>query len=529
MSINWLGILQPQDASLPAQPGGCAQCHAGLGARPNLPPTEADLTNVDCLLCHSPNYRRTVMKDAEGRAHLVPAEGVDPVLAAQSAQRPTSEMCSRCHLKAAGGPNFKHGDYPTPETDVHMAAGIVCVDCHTTQNHKIAGGGYMIAQELPEVRVACDNCHTTAPHEGEDGERLNSHTSRVACQTCHIPRIARDPSLPTQMTRDYAQPVYNPSNGLYGPKVEKAADVIPTYFWWNDHWMDTPPKPVGSIEDPEARITPWKPMEVTVPFDAATHTPIYIKQGVYKIKGDLNAAVLAGVQASGQDYSGAWEAVTERMYFDANHQVAPAAEALTCADCHTPEGVLSFAALGYSAERAAKLQTLMAPAPAEGRFTLSLARGLNMISLPLKPATPYTAKTLAEELGATVVIKLDPQLQRFVGYTVAQGTEGFAIEGGQGYIVNVPEAKNVVFTGTLWSDDAGAAPVATQLETPVWAFVVSGQLVNLPRDLGDQSLTLWVRNTSSGLVAKSPVPAVEGASFALVLADLSRQAVVAEG
>lgn len=364
MDINWLGLLQPQDASLPAQPGGCAKCHPGLGAKPNLPPTEADLNNVDCLLCHSPNYSRTVVKDEAGKPHLVPAEGVDVVAAAQNAQRPTSEMCDRCHLKAAGGPNFKHGEYPMPGTDVHRDAGMQCIDCHTTQAHKIAGGGYMIAQESPDVEVSCANCHTETPHTGALADRLNAHTARVACQTCHIPLLARDPNFPTQMTRDYSQPVYNAARGLYGPSVGKESHVIPTYFWWDYPWMNTPPWPVGSIDDPGAKITPWKPMEVTVPFDAETDTPIYIKQGVYQITGDLDAAVNAGVAASGQEYSGSWEAVTELMYFDAQHQVAPASEALACTDCHQPGGRLDFLALGYSPERAQELENLLATIPA---------------------------------------------------------------------------------------------------------------------------------------------------------------------
>ena len=48
-----------------------------------------------------------------------------------------------------------------------------------------------------------------------------------------------------------------------------------------------------------------------------------------------------------------------------------------------------------------------------------------MMSVPLMPAEPYTAKSLAEMLGATVVIQLDAATQSFVGYTVADGTDGF--------------------------------------------------------------------------------------------------------
>ena len=108
---------------------------------------------------------------------------------------------------------------------------------------------------------------------------------------------------------------------------------------------------------PSALITPWKPMEVTNPFDAETHNPIYIKQGTYKITGDLDAAINKGVELSGQEYSGSWEAVTELLYFAVQHQVAPASESLKCTDCHGSNGRLDFVALGYSEERAAELAT----------------------------------------------------------------------------------------------------------------------------------------------------------------------------
>ncbi len=383
MGINWLGILQPQDDSKPAQPGGCARCHVGLGGKPNSPPTDTDLANVDCLMCHSPGYSRTVAKNEDGKAYLTAAEGVDILAAAQNAQRPTNATCGFCHLRAAGGPNFKHGDFPTPETDVHVAGGLQCVDCHQSSEHKIGGGGYMIAQEATDIVVACENCHSNAPHEGDEAGALNSHTARVACQTCHIPLIARDPGLPTQMTRDYTQPVLNEERGLYGPKIGKEGNLVPTYMWWDHPRMETPPKPVGSIDDAGAKITPWKPMEVTVPFDAGTHTPIYIKQGAYQIKGDLEAGIMAGLEASGQEYSGSWEPVTELMYFDAQHQVAPADQALYCDDCHAPGGRIDFAALGYTPERVSALTSMAAPAAAEEEKPPELpATGADLSLLP---------------------------------------------------------------------------------------------------------------------------------------------------
>ena len=85
-------------------------------------------------------------------------------------------------------------------------------------------------------------------------------------------------------------------------------------------------------------------------------------------------------------------------------------------------------------------------------FDITLTAGLNMISIPLMPEDPYTAKSLAAMLGATVVIQLDTATQNFVGYTIADEGDGFGIEGAKGYIVNTPEGGMVKFTGSAWDN-----------------------------------------------------------------------------
>ena len=98
-------------------------------------------------------------------------------------------------------------------------------------------------------------------------------------------------------------------------------------------------------------------------------------------------------------------------------------------------------------------------------FDVTLEAGLNMISIPLMPAEPYTAKSLAEMLGATVVIQLDAATQSFVGYTVADEGDGFGIDGGKGYIVNTPAGASVKFTGDAW--DNQPEPEEAPAEEPV--------------------------------------------------------------
>ena len=85
-------------------------------------------------------------------------------------------------------------------------------------------------------------------------------------------------------------------------------------------------------------------------------------------------------------------------------------------------------------------------------FDITLEPGLNMISIPLMPAEPYTAKSLAEMLDATAVIQLDAATQRFVGYTVADEGDGFGITGDKGYIVNTLSGGMVKFTGDAWDN-----------------------------------------------------------------------------
>jgi hypothetical protein len=316
--------------------------------------TDADYGNVDCLICHAPDYRRTVVKDGD-KLKLGAAEGVDLLGAARKVRRPTNEMCQRCHLATGGGPNHKHGVSPTSaDSDVHLAKGLLCVDCHRTEKHRTAGASDVFAVDLPGVDATCASCHGPKPHKGDQAAKLNGHTARIACQTCHIPAIARDPKYPTIVARDWTKPVLNEKTGLYGPTNTPAGNLKPVYRWWN-RTMDIPRLPVGSIGDRKSRIYPWKPTAYTVIADAATGKPVFIKAGVYSVTGDPAAAAKKGAEDAKQAYSGQWKGETEALLWSINHQVAPKAQALACNACHSAGGILDFKALGYSEERIAKL------------------------------------------------------------------------------------------------------------------------------------------------------------------------------
>ena len=162
-------------------------------------------------------------------------------------------------------------------------------------------------------------------------------------------------------------------------------------------------------------------------------------------------------------------------------------------------------------------------------YNVTLVKGLNMISVPLAPPKPMNAKSLAGLTGATTVITLDTAKQGFVGWTPNAPDDGFAIEGGKGYIVNVPQARNFAFVGAPWTtqtEDTAAAP-AISVETPqaqgAWAFVVSGHLEGKPAFDGYQ---VMVRNLKTNSTITT---SVQGDYFAAANADLSRRSIVQVG
>ena len=158
-------------------------------------------------------------------------------------------------------------------------------------------------------------------------------------------------------------------------------------------------------------------------------------------------------------------------------------------------------------------------------YTVTLSKGLNMLSVPLAPPTPMTAKALVAMTGATTVITLDTVNQQFVAWTPSAPDDGFPIEGGQGYIVNVPETRNFAFVGAPWTDqteDTAAAPSVTPTEA--WAFVVSGHLKGKSAFDGNQQVI--VRNLRTNSVITT---SVQGDYFAAANADLTRRSVVRVG
>ena len=162
-------------------------------------------------------------------------------------------------------------------------------------------------------------------------------------------------------------------------------------------------------------------------------------------------------------------------------------------------------------------------------FDLTLEPGLNMISIPLMPEEPYTAKSLAEMLDATTVIRLDVATQGFSAYTPLDEGDGFSIDGGSGYIVNTPAGGMVKFTGAAWNnqpeaDDAPAAPTLSHNKN-TWAFVVTSNIQGME---AGTAYILVAENLRTGSIATQNITSDVKRSAA-VWADLNRKSVVEAG
>jgi Zn finger protein HypA/HybF involved in hydrogenase expression len=123
---------------------------------------------------------------------------------------PTSRRnCGTCHFLGGGGNAIKHGDLdlsllePGRYLDIHMSPdrlNFTCSSCHSGDAHAVQGSRYTtnakdtsgidIPGRTDGSRATCESCHGMEPHPSGSNAKLNEHTDKIACATCHVPRYA---------------------------------------------------------------------------------------------------------------------------------------------------------------------------------------------------------------------------------------------------------------------------------------------------------------------------------------------------
>jgi hypothetical protein len=179
----------------------CARCHV---ARHN---EQLDGTGhpAGCAACHFPYGDDATYRGGDGTMRGRSPAGTTHIMQGL----PTMEACTQCHQRsgriALGYQGLDDGNNalvptrdgmpgPRPASDgrsfshvapdVHFAAGMECIDCHTSR--EVMGEGYASADLHGQLEIACEDCHG-------DGEKA--------------PRFAaagRESDAPIRESRQYA-------------------------------------------------------------------------------------------------------------------------------------------------------------------------------------------------------------------------------------------------------------------------------------------------------------------------------------
>lgn len=355
----------------------CSSCHIGWNGKED---------GINCLLCHSSKdvQWRAEFKDYQFFTEMGDTEIADEIQetireGVKSVSLPGRKNCGSCHFYGGGGEAVKHGDLdaslikPKKSLDVHMgldAQDFRCTRCHSTTNHQIAGRVYSTPASVERKslvehdlvpKIMCESCHTARPHK--NGHKANDHTDKVACQSCHIPRFARAHATkmwwdwskagrlkdgnPYQEKGEYDRPVYKSIKGEF--RWEK--NVIPEYHWYNGSITTLTAKdiidptkpvrvswPVGSREDDNARIFPFKVHRGKQPYDKVNNQLIAAllsesEDGYWKTF-DWDDAIAKGHASMGLPWSGEMGFVETRYVYPTTHMVAPKDNVVDCGECH---------------------------------------------------------------------------------------------------------------------------------------------------------------------------------------------------
>mgnify|MGYP001823229947 CR=1 FL=1 len=356
--------------------GVCGNCHVGFGALPEDEATPEQLTNIDCMVCHQKEYRRTkvdgvFVPDTDNMA-------ISMDEAARTVHKPVRWSCLQCHAKAGGGDAVKRGDltlaqaYTTDsEFDVHMAttgANLECQECHTFTDHRVAGKGSDLRPTDSDVVLECANCHTDKASGNHGGSYIDRHTGRVACQTCHIPIYAKDASDSTATEATEVHRTWLDSHSEappYHPVMDKANDLIPEYRFWNrfsdnyllgdvatvdSHTGRYPTsRPMGDVADPDAKLYAFKYKTAQQPITNSTSQLIALDTSVFFATGDYDAATVQGLVNMGLDAEEPYSWIETDTFQMLNHQVSPSDQALECNECHGSNARMDLQGdLGYA-------------------------------------------------------------------------------------------------------------------------------------------------------------------------------------
>jgi len=155
----------------------CSRCHIGSSNAESYGATHA----AGCAACHFPWNNEGVYTGGDATMKGRAGHSASHAMTAL----PDTQVCSRCHNRSGrialsyqglndgnnglvptsggeGGPLMTSGarnlTHITP--DVHFAAGMECIDCHTSRD--VMGDGFAYRNMYLQTEIACEDCHGTS-------------------------------------------------------------------------------------------------------------------------------------------------------------------------------------------------------------------------------------------------------------------------------------------------------------------------------------------------------------------------------
>ena len=361
----------------------CAGCHVGNGLPPSPEQSAEQLNNIDCLMCHQDDYARVgappyedakvVGRNGKPTTISIPvaktfrfmpnekAMKISMLEAARTVHPTTRKTCLRCHAGASGSDGGKRGDLssvtvdPPKSSDIHMSShgeDLACAECHDAGNHRVLGRGLDLRPNDVPDRLTCARCHSDQPHgdfDPTEGDSLDRHAERVACQSCHIPTFAKDVS--TEMVRDWTKTHFSPGacggRGGWVPSEVRASDVVPSYRWFdgtsevyvlgqvpteNENGEKAFGIPNGEVDSAGAKIYPMKEHRSVAAQHDATGVMIPHSTFTFFTQNSFDEAVRVGMEKEGLE--GTYTLVDVHTYQTINHGVEDDDNALDCGQCH---------------------------------------------------------------------------------------------------------------------------------------------------------------------------------------------------
>lgn len=390
--------------SVPSNYAFCSSCHVGYGMKDSSF-NFASQENVDCLVCHDttgiykkmpgaaghPAYKDTENPPGSGKI----MKAVDLTQVAKKVGKTSRDTCGACHFYGGGGDGVKHGDMdsslaaPEKELDFHMDAlglDFTCGTCHKAASHDVAGSRYTPSakgEKHPPVRgmkdnslaLTCNSCHGSTPHQdGRLASKINNHTDKLACQTCHIPAFARG-GVATKMAWDWSTSGQRDEAGA--PLIKKdnkgrviydgkkgdftlAENVRPEYAWFNGSLTYTMlgdrvdkadgvlkiNRIGGSPTDGKSLIWPMKISRGKQPYDSENHSLVMPHVAgnddtAYWKNLKWGSAIKTGMDSVRAKFSGNVDFIETEMYWPITHMVAPKEKSVGCIECHAKDGRLA--------------------------------------------------------------------------------------------------------------------------------------------------------------------------------------------